>query len=437
MVQRCFGPKRVLGFCFKYQKSLEREFMAASDQTSKWLAFSVTLVVATISTSAAISVYFGRRKSSFDVKENKIRELEASLKSSLEKCNAERQGRIRAQQALRKSLVQIKSDNLEWTSYPMAPIAIVQSCFSTRNGTPRQPLLVPLARARLLFDPVRVPPASLEGLEEYSHCWIIYVFHLNTNLEKLWKHPSKSKFKAKVRVPRLEGGKMGLFATRSPHRPCPIGLTVAKEFEGHCQHKWHVEAVHEHMVLLSGVDLVDGTPVLDIKPYLPYCDGIQGATVPTWVKVLKLRGRSFLTRADNVLAVASVSFSDSFNTTLADCWTKLVNEKKSIYACPDEFQSLIKQVLSWDIRSLSQRSRPHNSIVNTENDIRGNSNTVDLDDDQDDAATNTGGEGVSLLSSDIIYHLTLEGLDVSYRMVSDGNVIVEKVTLPSRITKQL
>ncbi|KAL7193726.1 hypothetical protein ACSBR2_025362 [Camellia fascicularis] len=366
--------------------------MAASDQTSKWLAFSVTLAVATISASAAISVYFGRRKSSFDVTENKIRELEASLKSSLEKCNAERQGRIRAQQALRKSLVQTKSDNLEWTSYPMAPIAIVQSCFSTRNGTPRQPLLVPLARARLLFDPVRVPPASLEGLEEYSHCWIIYVFHLNTNLEKLWKHPSKSKFKAKVRVPRLEGGKMGLFATRSPHRPCPIGLTVAK-------------------------------PVLDIKPYLPYCDGIQGATVPTWVK------------ADNVLAVASVSFSEGFNTTLADCWTKL--EKKSIYASPDEFQSLIKQVLSWDIRSLSQRSRPHNSIVNTENNIRVDSNTVDVDDDQDEAATNGAGEGVSFLSSDIIYHLTLEGLDVSYRMVSDGNVVVEKVTLPSRIAEQL
>ncbi|KAL7224592.1 hypothetical protein ACSBR1_025958 [Camellia fascicularis] len=341
--------------------------MAASDQTSKWLAFSVTLAVATISASAAISVYFGRRKSSFDVTENKIRELEASLKSSLEKCNAERQGRIRAQQALRKSLVQTKSDNLEWTSYPMAPIAIVQSCFSTRNGTPRQPLLVPLARARLLFDPVRVPPASLEGLEEYSHCWIIYVFHLNTNLEKLWKHPSKSKFKAKVRVPRLEGGKMGLFATRSPHRPCPIGLTVAK--------------------------------------------------------------------ADNVLAVASVSFSEGFNTTLADCWTKL--EKKSIYASPDEFQSLIKQVLSWDIRSLSQRSRPHNSIVNTENNIRVDSNTVDVDDDQDEAATNGAGEGVSFLSSDIIYHLTLEGLDVSYRMVSDGNVVVEKVTLPSRIAEQL
>lgn len=67
-----------------------------------------------------------------------------------------------------------------------------------RNGTPRQPLLVPLARACLVFNTTRVPPASLEGLEGYSHCWIIYVFHLNTDLEKLWKNPSHSKFKAKV-----------------------------------------------------------------------------------------------------------------------------------------------------------------------------------------------------------------------------------------------
>ena len=129
-----------------------------------------------------------------------------------------------------------------------------------RNGTPRQPLLVPLARACLVFDSARVPPASLEGLEEYSHCWIIYVFHLNTDLEKLWKHPSKSKFKAKVcdtaimlhffitydtllsclnsyekighfdrsEFQKLKGGRMGVFATRSPYRLCPIGLTVAK-----------------------------------------------------------------------------------------------------------------------------------------------------------------------------------------------------------------
>ncbi|CAK9139085.1 unnamed protein product [Ilex paraguariensis] len=330
----------------------------------------------------------------------KVRELELSLKGSLEKCAAERQGRIRAQQALRKALVQPKSDSLELTSYPMAPIAIIQSCFSTRNGTPRQPLLVPLARARLIFNLARVPPASLQGLEEYSHCWIIYVFHLNTDLEKLWKHPSKSKFKAKVRVPRLKGGKMGVFATRSPHRPCPIGLTVAK-----------VEAVQGHTVLLSGVDLVDGTPILDIKPYLPYCDSIDVATVPHWVKV------------DNLLAVASVNFSEGFSTTLADCWATV--EKKSLYTSPDEFQSLIKQVLSWDIRSVSQRIQPHNSPLKIENGkILGNASDLDVYQDQEGSENER--QQVSLPCGDIMYHLILEGLDVSYKIDWNGNVLVEK-----------
>ncbi|KAL2480998.1 hypothetical protein Adt_33964 [Abeliophyllum distichum] len=264
--------------------------MAASKY--QWLTFSITLALA----STAISFCLWRRKtkskSSGEVNK-KIHELEASLKSALEKCAAERQGRIRAQQALRKALSGPNSVNLELNSYPMAPIAIVHSCFSTRNGTPRQPLLVPLARASLIFDSSRVPPASLEGLEGYSHCWIIYVFHLNTDLEKLWKPSSQSKFKAKVRVPRLKGGKMGVFATRSPHRPCPIGLTVAK-----------VEAIRGHILLLSGVDLVDGTPVLDVKPYLPYCDSILGATVPDWVK------------EDRLLTVASVNFSDGFSSSL-------------------------------------------------------------------------------------------------------------------------
>ncbi|KAK4367111.1 hypothetical protein RND71_014991 [Anisodus tanguticus] len=96
--------------------------------------------------------------------------------AALQNCGAERQGRIRAQQALRK----VANSNDSNNSYPLAPIAITWSCFSQvalifviRNGTPRQPLIVPLARACLVFDPTRVPPASLEGLEGYSHCWII------------------------------------------------------------------------------------------------------------------------------------------------------------------------------------------------------------------------------------------------------------------------
>ncbi|CAN1228711.1 tRNA (adenine(37)-N6)-methyltransferase, partial [Linum grandiflorum] len=324
--------------------------------------------------------------------ESKVEELELSLKSSVEKSAAERQGRIRAQQTLRKALAEQKSENSQHNSYPMAPIGTVQSCFSTRNGTPRQPLVVPLARACLMFDPSRVPPASLEGLTEYSHCWIIYVFHLNTDLEKLWKEPSRSKFKAKVRVPRLKGGRMGVFATRTPHRPCPIGLTVAK-----------VEAVQGNMVQLSGVDLVNGTPVLDIKPYLPYCDCISEASVPKWVM------------EDDMLAVASVSFSADFASSLDDCWSRI--GKKSLYASAEELQCLIKQVLSWDIRSVSQRNQPHNAEGHNPDE----DSNVHNDDQEDDESRSD--------STDIIYHLVLEGVDFAYRINEAGNVVVDKAAV--------
>ncbi|KAG8367687.1 hypothetical protein BUALT_Bualt16G0099000 [Buddleja alternifolia] len=382
---------------------------------SEFLKLTIAFAFASLSASTAISLYLWRRKSNSIPNgdaSDKIKELEASLKGVLEKCAAERQGRIRAQKALREALSGTNSNKNESSSYPMAPIAVVHSCFSTRNGTPRQPLLVPLARSSLIFDSARVPQASLEGLEGYSHCWIIYVFHLNTDLEKLWKHPSQSKFKAKVRVPRLKGERIGVFATRSPHRPCPIGLTVAK-----------VEAVRGHTVLLSGVDLVDGTPVLDIKPYLPYCDNIEGAKVPEWVK------------EDNALVIASVDFSEGFSSSLANCW--LLVEKKSLYASPDEFQLLIKQVLSWDIRSVSQRSRPHKPSLQTD-DIVGNRVVDDasrVESFQENEALENGGEVISSLSSDTVYHLILEGLDVAYRMDSTANVSVETVTLASQNTK--
>ncbi|KAM0986063.1 hypothetical protein ACFX13_013533 [Malus domestica] len=413
-----------------------------STDESKWLRATITFALVALSASTAFSLYLLKRKSR-DL-DSKIGELQKSLKASSDICGAERQGRIRAQQALREALTQPKLDSLELTSYPMAPIGVVQSCFSTRNGTPRQPLLVPLSRACLIFNSARVPPASLEGLGEYSHCWVIYVFHLNTNLEKLWKDPTTSRFKAKVRVPRLNGERRGVFATRSPHRPCPIGLTVAKVqgsktqspfphfFLGlqgagrGCTHMlqggaapiyYKVEAVHRSMLLLSGVDLVDGTPVLDVKPYLPYSDSIQGARVPKWLT------------GDSVLAVASVSFSEGFTSTLADCWE--ISGKNSLYASPDQFQNLIKQVLSWDIRSLSQRNRPHDSFTKSEN---GKQLNECSDDYPGEEASSPGSEQPPQSPRDIIYHLTLEGLDVSYRLNCDGSVVVEKVTEASSVT---
>ncbi|KAL2338591.1 hypothetical protein Fmac_013037 [Flemingia macrophylla] len=372
--------------------------MRAKVSEAKWLTVSITITLAAISVSA----YVLKRK--WNNLNSKVEELEASLKSSIDKCASERQGRIRAQQALRDKVThsQPQSENLNLTCYPFTPIGIVHSCFSTRNGTPRQPLLVPLARACLVFNTTRVPPPSLEGLAEYSHCWILYVFHLNTDLDKLWKHPSQSGFKAKVRVPRLKGRRKGVFATRSPHRPCPIGLTVAK-----------VEAVQGNMILLTGVDLVDGTPVLDIKPYLPYCDSIREATVPNWLM------------EDNLLSVPSISFSENFTSALENCWA--MAEKKSLYASSVEFQTLIKQVLSWDIRSLSQRNRPHDTLLGRESyEILGN--TSNIDEDQDETTLVRERQQNDLNSNEIIYHLNLEGLDVSYRIDHDGNVIVEKIS---------
>ncbi|XP_077216366.1 tRNA-thr(GGU) m(6)t(6)A37 methyltransferase [Tasmannia lanceolata] len=372
----------------------------ASSELTKWLKVSFTLAVVAISTTVVFSVCILRKKKRG--LDSQIRDLEVSLASSLKKCGAERQGRIRAQQALRKALLQHNSDKSKPASYPMMPIATVNSCFSTRNGTPRQPLLVPLSRACLILDSSQVPVEALEGLKEYSHCWILYVFHLNTNMEKLWKESSRSKFKAKVRVPRLKGGRMGVLATRSPHRPCPIGLTVGK-----------VERVHGRVVLLSGIDLVDGTPVLDIKPYLPYSDSIQGATVPKWVT------------ADNSLSVASVNFSPDFSSTLANCW--VTAEKQSLYTSPDEFRSLIEQVLSWDIRSLAQRNRPHNPISKKESHEKDDLLLESGDDS--DTELDGGSSGSAKTLQDITYHLTLEGIDVSYRIDGGSNVIVEKATL--------
>lgn len=110
----------------------------------------------------------------------------------------------------------------------------------------------------------------------------------------------------------------------------------------------------------------------------------------------------------------------------------LIQGKKSLYASADEFQSLIKQVLSWDIRSVSQRNRPHNSLIRTENG-KGFEKTLDSEDDRDEEPHSNTAELSLLSSGKIIYHLIVEGLEVSYKIDSNGNVMVEKVSPSSAI----
>ena len=146
--------------------------------------------------------------------------------------------------------------------FTFAPIGVIHSCFKEKFGIPRQPGLVTAARAMLELLPPYNRAEAVRGLEGFSHIWVSFVFHACQ--DEAWK-PT-------VRPPRLGGNRrLGVFATRSTHRPNPIGLSaVALD---------RIEAAPGRVWLhLKGVDLMDGTPVLDIKPYLPYSDVIPGAT---------------------------------------------------------------------------------------------------------------------------------------------------------------
>ncbi|XP_017149719.1 tRNA (adenine(37)-N6)-methyltransferase isoform X2 [Drosophila miranda] len=132
------------------------------------------------------------------------------------------------------------------------PIGVIRTAFPEKRAVPRQSVVGSRLRSLIqLNDGVFTNPEhSLEGLSDFSHLWLIYHFHRNN------AHP-----KAKVAPPRLGGERVGVFSTRSPHRPCPIGLSLVE-----------IEKIENATISFFGTDMVDGTPVLDIKPYIPYYD---------------------------------------------------------------------------------------------------------------------------------------------------------------------
>jgi tRNA-Thr(GGU) m(6)t(6)A37 methyltransferase TsaA len=145
--------------------------------------------------------------------------------------------------------------------FSFKPIGIIESCFKEKFGIPRQPGLATDARAALKIYPPFDQLEAFKGLEAFSHIWIIFVFH--SGMRDTWK--------ATVRPPRLGGNRRaGVFATRSGFRPNPIGMSAVRLEKITRENK-------ETRLYLSGVDLMDGTPVLDIKPYLPYADAITDA----------------------------------------------------------------------------------------------------------------------------------------------------------------
>ena len=145
----------------------------------------------------------------------------------------------------------------------ISPIAHMESDFPTKFGIPRQSGLVDELRSTIVFEPAYRNDDALRGIEDFSHLWIIWQF----------SEAVRDEWSPTVRPPRLGGNtRMGVFATRSPFRPNNLGLSCVKLLR--------VERTTEHGTVLhvGGADLMDGTPIFDIKPYIPYSDAQPDAT---------------------------------------------------------------------------------------------------------------------------------------------------------------
>lgn len=139
----------------------------------------------------------------------------------------------------------------------MKVIARIRNDFPTKFGLPRQSGLAPSLRSRVVFEPEYRNPDALRGIEGFSHLWLVWEF----------SGFAGSEWSPTVRPPRLGGNeRVGVFATRSPHRPNPIGLSCVK------LERIDFECADGPVLVVSGADMMDGTPVFDVKPYLPGVD---------------------------------------------------------------------------------------------------------------------------------------------------------------------
>ncbi len=162
------------------------------------------------------------------------------------------------------------------SSFQFEQVGIIHSCYRQKFGIPRQPGIVTAAEAELELLPPFNQENMIRGLEGFSHIWVHFIFH--QTMEEGWR-PT-------IRPPRLGGRKrVGVFATRSTHRPNPMGMSVVELKE--------IRSGNGKLILqLGAADLLDGTPVIDIKPYLPYADALpeaKGGFAPLPVAISEVR----------------------------------------------------------------------------------------------------------------------------------------------------
>lgn len=180
---------------------------------------------------------------------------------------------------------------------------------------PRQSGLVKKSYSELTISAKWQPEQALDGLKGYSHVWIIFIFHLNKT----------TRYHAKVHPPRMNGDSIGVFATRSPHRPNPIGLSLVE-----------IVDIQKDKIIFAGADLVDGTPVLDIKPYLPQFESLPQAK----------SGWSTAVESTNMNTEIKVEFSVLAQTELKK-WTDRTGR--------EELMDVIVDILKQDPRPVVYR----------------------------------------------------------------------------------
>lgn len=194
------------------------------------------------------------------------------------------------------------------------PIAYIQSCYPDRFGIPRQAGLVPSAYAEIIFDATEENKLALRGIEEFSHIWVLFVFHGQTY----------GNFKPLVRPPRLGGNKsVGVYATRSPNRPNAIGMSAVRLLG-------ITEKKRELRLQMQGGDFLDGTPVIDVKPYVPYADAIASAQ------------GAWAIEPQNLLSV---------------CWSDQAEAVLSAAPEPEKLRCLIEETLAQDPRPGYERGK--------------------------------------------------------------------------------
>ncbi|KJG35202.1 tRNA (adenine(37)-N6)-methyltransferase [Photobacterium angustum] len=199
-------------------------------------------------------------------------------------------------------------------SYNIEPIGIIHSPYKEKFAVPRQPGLVPSARSEIVLQGAANSIEAVRGLEQFSHLWLLFLF--DQNLEAGWR-PT-------VRPPRLGGNeRIGVFASRATFRPNGIGMS-AVELKGVRHENGNV------IIELGGVDLVDSTPIIDIKPYIPYSDSLSQAQ------------GGFASSAPDLMPVC---FSET-------AFNQLPSKNKAYY------QAVISEVLSQDPRPAYKKGKP-------------------------------------------------------------------------------